>query len=389
MAVSVSIVQNIFMYGVALGGCLVASEALKRLKQSEVIGQVLVGIILGPSLIGILYPNEIFNFIAELGALTLLLIAGLETDVRIVLKSGIPAILLAFGGVFFTIILVFPIVYLFSSNIFLSLYVSVTLGATSISLTVRVFSEFGKLKGKEIQTIIISAVLDDLIVIFLLIFVIDLSLKGSFQFAKILNILVSVLIFFSIVFVLLFFSIKFLNQHIHRLKSRGGILVFVFTLGLLLGYFSSIMGFSPIIGAYFAGLILGDLDIKDELLEEVSPVAFLTVPIFLVNIGLKVHLYTIGTAIFIGLLLSTAAIIGKVLSGFPVGKFQKTDLRASILLGAARIPRAEVVLVFANIGLELNIIHDVWYSALVVVMITTTFLTPIILRYLLIGGEEK
>jgi len=383
MVMVTEIVTNIYLYGLALAVSLLAAELFKRMEQSEVIGQVLMGILLGPYLLGIIHPNEIFSFISEIGALTLLLIAGLETDIQIILKSRVSATILGVCGVLFTILLAFPIVYSISGDPILSLYIGVTLGATSISLTVRIFSEFGKLKTEEAQTIIISAVFDDLIVVFLSIFVIDLALTGSFGLHRMVHVTFLILVFFAVTLIIGILFAKLIGSRLHKFKSRGAIIIFVFSFGLLFGYFASLMGFSPIIGAYFAGLMLAEVDLKDEIIEGISPIAFVTVPIFLVNIGLRVNVSIIAEAAFLGGLLSIAAIMGKVLSGFPVGKIQKTDRRTLVLLGAARIPRAEVVLVFASIGLELGILNDAWYSSLVVVMITTTFLTPIILKYLL------
>ena len=388
IAVVTELITSMYLYGLALAVSLLAAETFKRLGQSEVIGQVLVGILLGPYILGLIHPNEIFNFISEIGALTLLLIAGLETDIRVVLKSGLSVIVLALGGAFFTILLVFPIVYMLSNNLILSLYVSVTLAATSISLTVRIFSEFGKLRSQEAQIIIMSAVFDDLIVIFLLIFVIDLAITGLFTFYRILTVTVLVIAFFIITVILGILFTIFVNPLLNKLESKGALIIFVFSFGLLFGYFASLMGFSPIIGAYFAGLMLAEVDLKHEILEGISPIAFVTVPIFLVNIGLKVNVSIIQEALFIGALLSVAAIMGKIFSGFPAGKIQKIERKSSMLLGAALVPRAEVVLVFASIGLELGVLNDPWYSSLVVVVLLTTFLTPIILKYLLVGGDK-
>jgi len=381
------IATSVYLYGIALATSLIAAETLKRAGQSEVIGQVLVGILLGPYILGIIHPSEIFSFIAEIGAMTLLLIAGLETDVRVVFRTGFSAMLLAFFGVVFTFLLVLPFVYIVSNNLVIALYLSVTLGATSISLTVRIFSEFGKLKSKEVQMIIVSAVFDDLFVIFLLIFVIDLALTGFFNVHRLVTLTALIGFFFLITLALGFLFTKVLSIHLHKFKSRGALIIFVFSFGLLFGYFAYLVGFSPIIGAYFAGLIMAETEVKDVIIEEISPIAFVTVPIFLVNIGLKVNILVLGEALLLGIILAFFASLGKILSGYPVGFKEKFSRKVSTLLGAARVPRAEVVLVFASIGLELNLLNDVWYSSLVVVMIITTFITPIILKYLLRGDN--
>ncbi|RLG41320.1 MAG: sodium:proton antiporter, partial [Thermoproteota archaeon] len=157
MAVQLELAVNLFMYGVALLAGLLVAELSKRLRQSEVVGQILIGIILGPSVLGILRPNEVFEFLSMIGMLTLLFIAGLETDVGVIVRSGKAAAVLTLGGSLFTIFLALPIAYLIAGNLAIAFYVGAALCATSISITVRVFAEFEKLKSSEAQTIIVAA----------------------------------------------------------------------------------------------------------------------------------------------------------------------------------------------------------------------------------------
>jgi len=386
MVAIASITYNIFLYGTALAFSLMISEILRRLDQSEVIGQVLVGVLLGPYIIGLIKPNEFFNFISEIGALTLLFIAGLETDFALLKKAGPSALLLAAGGVFFTAIIAFPIIYYLSNNFYLTLFLSVVLGATSISLTVRILDEFGKLRTQLAQTIIISAVFDDLIVIFLLIIAIDIIEVGSLSFHNLFLMLGKLVILFALTAILIVIFMKWIGTYLQKFRARGGLLIFGFSFALLYSYITGLLGFSPIIGAYFAGMILAETDVESDILEEISPLAYVTVPIFLINIGLRFNLFIIGDALVFGGLLSIIAIIGKVLSGFPATSFKAKNLIRALVLGSSRIPRAEVVLIFASIGFEMGLLDDLWFSSLVIVMMTTTFLTPIILKYLLKRG---
>ena len=381
--------HHVFLYGLALITSLFMAELFRRKDQSEVIGQVLVGVLLGPYVLGILYPNEFFSFISEIGALTLLFIAGLETDVKMLIKSGPAALVLAVSGLALTILLSFPIVYFFSGSIIIAIFVSITLGATSISLTVRIFDEMGKLRTPLAQMIIISAVFDDLIVMILAVFVLDIAHLGTSTINSLIYTLSSIAVFFAITIGFMIVFVKYIDAYLQRFYSRGALLIFAFSFALLYGYFASLMGFSPIIGAYFAGVIVAESDIEHEVIEGISPLAFVTVPIFLVNIGLKFNLSIIGEAMVFGGLLSAAAIFGKLLSGFPANKMRKGTRTEGIILGASMMPRAEVVLIFAGIGLEMGIINDLWFSSLVLVMMTTTFLTPIILKYLLTRGDIK
>ena len=389
MAVQLELAVNLFMYGVALLAGLLVAELSKRLRQSEVVGQILIGIILGPSVLGILRPNEVFEFLSMIGMLTLLFIAGLETDVGVIVRSGKAAAVLTLGGSLFTIFLALPIAYLIAGNLAIAFYVGAALCATSISITVRVFAEFEKLKSSEAQTIIVAAVLDDLLSVILLSLVIDLSTAGVLTFQRIIRILSLMAGFFLAVLVFGIFFTKYVAPKIWMLKSRGAMLIFCFSLALLVSFIAAYVGLSPIVGAYFAGVILAETEIRNNVLTEVSPIALVTVPIFLINIGMKINFISPGKAVIIGILLSAIVVLSRFLSGILTGIIQGQNKNSSYILGIGMLPRGEVLLIFADLGLTLNVINDMWYMALILVVLFTTFLTPIFLKNLLLRGGKK
>ena len=389
MAVQLELAVNLFMYGVALLAGLLVAELSKRLRQSEVVGQILIGIILGPSVLGILRPNEVFEFLSMIGMLTLLFIAGLETDVGVIVRSGKAAAVLTLGGSLFTIFLALPIAYLIAGDLAIAFYVGAALCATSISITVRVFAEFEKLKSSEAQTIIVAAVIDDLLSVILLSLVIDLSTAGVLTLQRIIRILSLIASFFLAVLVFGIFFTKYVAPKIWMLKSRGAMLIFCFSLALLVSFIAAYVGLSPIVGAYFAGVILAETEIRNNVLTEVSPIALVTVPIFLINIGMKINFISPGKAVIIGILLSAIVVLSRFLSGILTGIIQGQNKNSSYILGIGMLPRGEVLLIFADLGLTLNVINDMWYMALILVVLFTTFLTPIFLKNLLLRGGKK
>jgi len=375
------------MYGVALLASLLVAELSKRLRQSEIIGQIIMGIILGPYVLGILRPNEIFEFISLLGMLTLLFIAGLETDVRLIMRSGLAASVLAVGGVIFTILFSMPLMFFITGDFALTLYVGIALCATSIGITVRVFADFEKLKSEEAQTIIVAAVLDDLLSVILLSLVIDMASVGTLTIQRFLRILTLTGIFFLAILIFGFLIKTYIAPKIWRLKSRGAMLVFSFCLALLVSFVAAYIGLSPIVGAYFAGVIFAETEMRDNILTEVSPIALVTVPIFLINIGMKISLTSPGKAILMGTIFSVLAIFGKLLGGILTGKVQKQERSSSYIMGIGMVPRGEVLLIFADLGLTLGIIDGTWYATLIFVALVTTFLTPMFLKYFILRGE--
>lgn len=379
--------RNLYMYGVALLASLLVAELSKRLRQSEIIGQIIMGIILGPYVLGILRPNEIFEFISLLGMLTLLFIAGLETDVRLIMRSGLAASVLAVGGVIFTILFSMPLMFFITGDFALTLYVGIALCATSIGITVRVFADFEKLKSEEAQTIIVAAVLDDLLSVILLSLVIDMASVGTLTIQRFLRILTLTGIFFLAILIFGFLIKTYIAPKIWRLKSRGAMLVFSFCLALLVSFVAAYIGLSPIVGAYFAGVIFAETEMRDNILTEVSPIALVTVPIFLINIGMKISLTSPGKAILMGTIFSVLAIFGKLLGGILTGKVQKQERSSSYIMGIGMVPRGEVLLIFADLGLTLGIIDGTWYATLIFVALVTTFLTPMFLKYFILRGE--
>jgi len=389
MVVQLELAINLYMYGIALLAGLLVAELSKRLRQSEVIGQILIGIILGPYVLGILRPNEVFDFLSMIGMLTLLFIAGLETDVGVIMRSGMAAAILALGGTIFTIILTLPVVYLIARDFAIAIYVGAALCATSISITVRVFADLEKLKSSEAQTIVVAAVLDDLLSVILLSLVIDLTTAGVLTVQRILKILSLTGGFFLAILVFGAFFTRYIAPKIWRLKSRGAMLIFCFSFALLVSFIAAYIGLSPIVGAYFAGVILAETEVRNNVLTEISPIALVTVPIFLINIGMKISLISPGKAIVIGILFSAIVVLSRFLGGILTSRIQKQGKDSSYIFGVGMLPRGEVLLIFADLGLTLSIIDNTWYMALILVVLVTTFLTPIFLKYLLLRGEKK
>jgi len=389
IVVVTDIVTKLYTYGIAIIACLIMAEVFKRMKQSEILGQVLVGILLGPYVLGVIHPSEIWDFLSELGALTLLFITGLETNIKEVMKSGLAASILAICGVTFSFFLVFPIVYLLTRSFILALYIGAMLCATSVGITARVFAEFGRLKSIEAQTIIVSAVLDDILTVFLLILATNFAVVGTVSPEFLVNLFWSLVVFLLSMLGLSVLFTSYVVPQLRKLKARGAVLYFSFGFALLSAVASARVGLSPIIGAYIAGVMLSEAGMRDEILRDISPIAHITVPVFLLNIGLRINIYLIAEAFVLGLVFSAIAIIAKVLSGFPAGKIQKLGKRSSVILGVGMAPRGEVGLIFASIGLSMGILNDMWYATTVFVVLVSTFLTPIALRYLLAGGESS
>ncbi len=383
--------MEILTFGMILFLSLIISDVSRRLGQSEVIGLVLFGIIIGPYMLHLLEPTPFLKILGELGLLLMLFIAGLETNVKEVIKMGMTPVFLAIGGVIFNIIIIMIFIVMLTNNVLLAFFLASAASATSVGITMKVFSDHGKGSSKEAKLIIIAAIVDDIIALFLLILSSEMLVEQQLTLERFFELLWSLTGYFLTMIGLSVIVSTYLMRTILKLKARGAILMFALSFAIISSYFAVEVGLSPLVGAFIAGVILSETAARDEVIKNISPIAIVTIPIFFVIIGMQIDVTVLYKALFIGLVYSVLAIIGKVLGGIMTGELEKPKMstRKSLLLGFGMVPRGEVGLIFAGIGITMGILNEYWYSALIVMVLVTTFITPLILKKLMIDEEEE
>ena len=363
----------------------------------SVIGELAAGLILGPSVLAIVPLNEPIQFLAEMGIILLLFEVGLETDVAKLAASGKKACMVALLGVILPFVFGYTIgFYLFHFSTLVSLFIGSALTATSIGITVRVLKDLGKQNSHEAQIVLAAAVLDDIIGVIILAILFEFSISHE------VNLLQAAKVLFLIVLYLLLSPIlvKGLAQCINKWDSKSeipGILpCSIVSLILFFAWLAHLFGAPQLLGGFAAGLALSkrfsirvfhflrqSLDFTDRVEMQMQPIIHLFTPIFFVSIGLSLDLKVVewGSS-FIWLVtgsLFVAAIIGKLLSGFILPKESKYS---KFLIGTSMIPRGEVGLVFANIGLTSGVFTSDVFAAVLLVIAFTTLCAPIVLRSL-------
>ncbi len=391
MAVLSPEIMGIFTFGGILFISLIVSDISRRIGQSEVIGLVLIGIILGPYMLGILEPTEFLKFLGELGLLLLLFIAGLETNIKEVSKMGPAPIILAIGGVVFIFLIIMPFVYFLTNDILLSFFLASAATATSVGITMKVFHDYGKSSSMESQMIIIAAIVDDILALFLLIFASELVIEQQLTIVRFFELLWSLAGYFLTMIGFSVLISSYLMRFVLKLKARGSILLFALSFAILSAYSAATVGLSPVVGAYIAGVILSETHTRDEVMRSVSTIALVTVPIFFLNTGMNINVGVLYDAFIIGLIFTILAVIGKVLGGLMTNFLSnpKIERQQSLLLGFGMVPRGEIGLIFAGIGISMGILNQYWYSALVMMVLLTTFIAPLAIRVFLSGGEDQ
>lgn len=363
----------------------------------SVIGELAAGIIIGPSVLGLIEISNPIHLLAQIGIILLLFEVGIETDIGHLTSAGIKALIVAVGGVIFPFVLgLFISYYLFNFSLLASLFIASTLTATSIGITLRVLRDLKKQNSHEAQIIIGAAVLDDIIGIVLLAMLYEFSVSGEINLWNTGKVLVFIILFFLISPVLA----KVVSQTIKKWDEKSdipGLLpTTIVSLILLFAWGAHSLGAPELLGGFAAGLALSrqfffpfaaflheSKEFSHRVEKQMKPIIHLFTPIFFVAIGLSLNLKTINWgSMYIWVLtgsLALAAILGKLLSAF----FLKGESRImKFIIGTAMSPRGEVGLIFANVGLTVGVLQDDIYAAIILVITITTLVAPFSLRWL-------
>lgn len=360
----------------------------RKLKAPQVVGEIVAGLIIGPSLLGIVEQTEFLLQMAEVGVVLLMFSAGLGTDLKELLKTGPKAFLIACAGVFVPLVCGALLYMGFygaapwgSEEFYKAVFIGVILTATSVSITVQSLKEMGKLKGKVGTTILSAAIIDDVIGIIVLTFVIGFKSPDSNPAKVVVN---TILFFvFSIaVGIIIYHIFKIVDSkypHTRRIPIIGFAICLVFSY-VAEAYF----GIADITGAYVAGIILCSIQDSNYIAEKMDINSYMMFgPIFFASIGLKTNIdnVTVDILLFaaafviVGLL---AKIIGCGLCSRLCG-FKGHDC---LKIGVGMMTRGEVALIVSQKGLSVGLLSPVYFTAVILLIIVSSIMTPIILKIL-------
>ncbi|MEK5441382.1 MULTISPECIES: cation:proton antiporter [unclassified Fredinandcohnia] len=359
-----------------------------KIGQPSVFGKLLVGIILGPSLLGIIHPNELISELAEVGVILLMFLAGLETDLKEFKKNAFASTSVAIGGVILPFLGGMGLSIAFGFDTTVAIYMGVLLVATSVSISVQTLRELGKLKSREGVTILGAAVLDDVLGIIILSAVLGLmagGAAGAGGISSILILLVKIALFFVLAIAIGYFVLPKLLKVFQRFNVSQTVLSFAVIVALLFAYMGEVFGVAGIVGSYVCGLMLSLTPQSEEMTHKVETFSYpFFVPLFFVNIGLVANFREVNPEIlWFSILLALVAIVGKVLGGALGAKVAKFSTSSSFGIGAGMVARGEVGLIIAMIGIERGIISNDLFSSAIIVVIATTLVTPPLIKLLM------
>ena len=385
-----------------LGAAKLFGELAERIGQPAVLGELLAGVLLGGSVLGIVPAGgveaELIHVLAELGVLLLLFEIGLETDLREMFRVGPAALAVAVVG----IALPFAFGYLYwryaphaqsgsGDLVTAAIFIGATLTATSVGITARVLSDMHRMNTPEARIIIGAAVIDDVLGLVILSVVTGVAAGAAVSFLGVLRTLGVAVGFLVVAVIVGRFVAPRLFDVIVRMRVRYVLVVASIAFALGLAALAGLAGSAVIIGAFAAGLILSGTNQFDTIEHEVRPVASIFTPIFFVSVGSSVDLSLLNPStpgaratLVIAGVLTFLAVIGKVAAGWaaPWARFRR------LVVGVGMVPRGEVGLIFADIGRRSGVLGDEVFSAVLLMVMVTTFIAPPALKALFAGGTD-
>ncbi len=403
--------HEMMVLAIQLGVILIATKLngwffSTKLKQPKVLGELVAGMIIGPFLLGSLplssfgplFPSVVGTIpvspelygIATLGSILLLFSSGLETDLPTFIRFSGKASVVGLGGVFVSFLLGSGITVLFHPEVTSimdpeALFLGTICTATSIGITARILSENKKISTPEGVTILAAAVLDDVISIVLLSVVVGISLVkiggGTIAWSGIGLVAIKAIGFWAICMVIGIIAAPFLTKGMKRFQSISLIAEISFGLALLLAGLSEMAGLAMIIGAYIAGLSFSQTDVASEIIERIKSVGTYFIPVFFAVMGMMVDFSAIGPVLGFGMIFASLAFVGKLLGcGLPA-LFVGFNIRGAFRIGAGMLPRGEVTLIVAGIGLASGAIGPDMFGVAVMTMLLASIAAPPLLVF--------
>lgn len=366
---------------VVLLAAKVAAEVAERVGVPAVVGEIVAGVIVGPSMLGwIGHGNEIIVVLGELGVILLLLEVGMEMDLAELSKVGKASFLVAVVGVVSPMVLGFFVMQQFIGADFnTSLFVGAALTATSVGITARVFGDLKALATTEARVVLGAAVADDVMGLVVLTVVVRLVTEGSVSALSVLGIIGVAVLFLAVGTVVgLRIADPLFNLVSKTSKSSGTMVAVAFAFAMGFARIAAAAKLAPIVGAFVGGLALTRSRHADHIRRELAPVGHILIPVFFLHIGVEADIKAFASLDVLrdAALLLIVAAIGKLLS--PIGAAgTKTD---KMLIGLGMLPRGEVGLIFATLGKQAGVLDDDLYAALLLVVLVTTLVTPQLLK---------
>ena len=360
----------------------------RKCKAPQVVGEIIAGLLIGPSILGLVQQTDFLTEMAEIGVVLLMFSAGLETDLKELLKTGPVAFLIACAGVFVPLVggtLLYMGFYgaapWGSEKFYMAVFIGVIMTATSVSITVESLREMGKLRGKVGTTILSAAIIDDVIGIIVLTFVVGFKSPDSNPGKVVL----STVLFFAMALVVGYILFRIFRSFDERYPHTRRIPIISLALCFFFAYAAEhFFGIADITGAYVAGIILCSMRDSSYIEEKMEVSSYMIFgPVFFASIGLKTNIDNVnGSILMFSLGFVLVALITKIIGCGLMAKLCRFRFQDSLKIGVGMMTRGEVALIVAQKGLSVGLLTPVYFTSVILLIIVSSISTPIILKLL-------
>ncbi len=358
------------------------SHFSRRIGVPAVIGQLVVGIILGNAGLNWVHPDILVKDFSEIGVIVLMFLAGLESDLSLLKKYFRPGILVAVLGIIFPVLLGWITGEGFQISTKESIFFGIILAATSVSISVEVLKELNVVNTKEGSTILGASVVDDILVILVLSLSLSFFTNDPGNTTSLPVTLGEQVIYFALIFLLVKWGAPYLMRLAEQFFANSAIIIMSLVICLGMSFVADLVGLSSVIGAFFAGIAVSQTKVKEEVFVNVEALGYsVFIPVFFTSVGLEVDFSNFRSQVFFILIFTLVAIISKLLGGYVGSKIAGFNNSSALMVGAGMISRGEMALIILQIGQESNLIEMEYYSPLVIIILLSTLISPLMLKY--------
>ncbi|PGA10184.1 cation:proton antiporter [Bacillus toyonensis] len=375
-----------FQIALILLSTKLAGDLSVRLGQPSVLGKLIVGIVIGPAVLGWIENSELLTQLSNVGVILLMFMAGLETDLEELNANRNSSLAVALGGI------ILPFVGGYVSGLVMGMeqgnavFLGLLLCATSVSISVQTLRDLGKMKTRESTTMLGAAVFDDILVVILLAFA--MSFLGTDD-VNLTMVILKKIVFFASIILIGWKGVPAIMRWLSPLRVSESIVSAALIICFSFAYFGELLGIAGIIGAFAAGIAISQTNYKHEVEKKVEPIAYaMFVPVFFVSIGMNITFDGIGNQIWFILALTVIAVFTKLIGCGFGARMTGFDAKSSAIIGAGMVSRGEVALIIAGTGLSSGLLAQDYFTAIVIVVILTTMITPPMLKYTF-GAKDK
>lgn len=367
----------------------------RKCKAPQVVGEIAAGLLIGPSVLGLVQQTEFLTRMAEIGVVLLMFSAGLGTNLKDLIKTGPKAFLIACAGVFVPLaggtllyMGMYGVAPWGSEEFYKAAFIGTIMTATSVSITVAALKELGKLKGKVGTTILSAAIIDDVLGIVVLTFIVGFKTPDSNPG----KVLLSTVLFFVMAFVVGFILFRVFRTLDNRYPHTRRIPILGLALCFFLAYAAErYFGIADITGAYVAGIILCSIQDSNYIEQKMEVSSYLLFgPIFFASIGLKTSIDNVDSGILLfSLGFVVVALLTKIIGCGLMAKICRFRTSDCLKIGVGMMTRGEVALIVAQKGMAVGLLTPVYFTSVILLIIVSSVATPIILKILYVRDGER